>query len=134
MNPMQTHVKVLGTLHIVFGVLGVLIGLGLFALMGGIAGLVQMDGDPDAAVAVPILGGVGMVMLVIALVLSVPSIIGGVYLLHYKPWARILVIVLSILELLNVPFGTVLGIYGLWVLFTADGARLFEESGMAATV
>lgn len=29
MNPMQTHVKVLAILHIVFGALGVLIGLGI---------------------------------------------------------------------------------------------------------
>src|SRR5215467_8701560 len=113
MNPMQTHVKVLAILHIVFGVLGVLIGLGVFVLFGGVAGLVQHDNDPDAAEVVPILGAIGGFVLVV--------------LLSFQPWARILTIVLSILDLINIPFGTALGVYGLWVLFTAEGAQLFEQ-------
>src|SRR5213594_1673519 len=127
MNPMQTHVKVLAVLHIVFGALGVLIGLGVFAVMGGVAGLVHMDGDPDSAAVVPLLGIIGAFVLVILLVLSVPGIIAGVGLLSYQPWARILTIVLSVLHLLSIPFGTALGIYGLWVLFNTNGARLFEQ-------
>src|SRR5215471_18235120 len=102
MNPMQTHVKVLAILHIVFGVLGVLIGLGVLVLFGGL-------------------------VLVVLLALSVPGIVAGVGLLSFQPWARILTIVLSILDLLNIPFGTALGVYGLWVLFTAEGAQLFEQ-------
>jgi hypothetical protein len=132
LNPMETHVKVLAILHIVFGVLGVLIGLGVFALFGGIAGLVHMDGDPDAEVAIPILGAIGGLVLVILLVLSVPGIIAGIGLLSYQPWARILTIVLSIFDLLNIPFGTALGIYGLWVLLTTEGARLFEQPRLAS--
>ena len=130
MNPMQTHVKVLAVLHIVFGALGVLIGLGVFAFFGGIAGLVQLDHDPDAAVAVPLLGAIGGFVLIVLLVLSVPGIIAGVGLLSYQPWARILTIVLSILDLMSIPFGTALGIYGLWVLLTTEGARLFDQRGV----
>jgi hypothetical protein len=126
MDSMQTHVKVLGVLHIVFGILGILIGLGVMTLFGGLASIVQMEGDPDAATAVPILGAIGGVVLVVLLVLSIPGIIAGAGLLSFKPWARILMIVISILDLVNFPFGTALGIYGLWVLLTADGARLFE--------
>lgn len=126
MDSMQTHVKVLGVLHIVFGVLGVLIGVGIMVLFGGIASLVQMEGDPDAATAVPILGAIGGIVLVVLLVLSIPGIIAGAGLLSFKPWSRILMIVISILDLVNFPFGTALGVYGLWVLLTAEGARLFE--------
>ena len=36
-------------------------------------------------------------------------------------------IVVSLLELLNIPFGTALAVYGLWILYTADGARLFKR-------
>src|SRR6478672_933085 len=128
MNPMQTHVKVLAILHIVFGALGVLIGLGIFAFFGGIAGLIHMDHDPDAAFVVPMMGLIGGFVLIVILVLSIPGIIAGIGLLSYQPWARILTIVLSVLDLVSFPFGTALGIYGLWVLFTADGARIFERS------
>ena len=129
MDSMQTHVKVLGVLHIVFGVLGVLIGLGIFLFFGGIAGMAQMDGDPDAAMAIPILGAIGGIAFVVLLVLSVPGIIAGIGLLQFRPWARILTIVLSVLDLVHFPFGTALGVYGLWVMLTADGAKLFEPGG-----
>ena len=130
MNPMQTHVRVLAILHIVYGALGVLIALGIFAVFSGVAGLIQADGDPDAATVVPIMAAVGGFVLILLLVLSVPGIIAGVGLLSYQPWARILTIVLSIVDLLSIPFGTALGVYGLWVLFTAEGARLFEQRGV----
>jgi hypothetical protein len=123
---MRDHVKVLAILHIIFGILGVVIGLGVFAVMGGVAGIVHLDGDEDAAQVAPLLGVVGGFVLLILLVLSVPGIVAGIGLLSFQPWARILTIVLSILDLLNIPFGTALGVYGLWVLFTAEGARLFE--------
>jgi len=129
MNPMQTHVKVLAVLHIVFGALGVLVGLGIFVFFGGVAGLVQMDNDPDAAFVVPMMGAIGGFVLIVLLILSVPGIIAGIGLLSYQPWARILTIVLSILDLISIPFGTALGIYGLWVLFNTEGAQLFEQGG-----
>jgi hypothetical protein len=131
MNPMQTHVKILAILHIVFGALGVLVGLGIFAFFGGIAGLIHMDHDPDAAFVVPMMGAIGGFVLIVLLAVSIPGIIAGVGLMSYQPWARILTIVLSILELVSIPFGTALGIYGLWVLFNADGVRLFEQRGAA---
>src|SRR5215831_13684517 len=123
---METHVKVLAVLHIVLGALGVLIGLGVFA------GLVHLDADPDAAVAIPILGGIGEIVLIVLLVLSVPGIIVGVGLLSFRPWSRILAIVLSILHILNIPFGTAIDIYSLWVLFSNEGARFFEPRTVAS--
>jgi hypothetical protein len=42
-----------------------------------------------------------------------------------KSWARIGGIVLSIFDLLWVPLGTILGAYGLWVLFSKDSEQLF---------
>jgi hypothetical protein len=127
MNPMEQHVKIVGVLHIVFGALGVLIGVVVFAVMGGVAGLIQMDGDEDAAQVAPFLGVIGGIVFAFLLVLSVPGIIAGVGLLYFQSWARILTIVLSILDLLNIPFGTVLGIYSLWVLFKPEATRLFEQ-------
>ena len=134
MNAMQTHVKVLAILHIVFGALGVLIGLGVFAFFGGIAGLIRLDHDPDAALAVPMMGAIGAFVMIVLLALSIPGIIAGIGLVKYQSWARILTIVLSILDLVSIPFGTALGIYGLWVLFTAEGARLFEQQRMTSSV
>jgi hypothetical protein len=106
MNPMQTHVKVLAILHIVFGALGVLGGILVFAVMGGVASMVHFDRDPDAAAAIPLLGGIGAIVMVFLFLASIPGIVGGVGLLSYRPWARILIIVLSVLELIRRFLGT----------------------------
>lgn len=123
---MDTHLKVLAWLYIVFGILGSLLGLGLMALLG-IIGVAGAASDPDAWMAVPILGFTGVALGVFMLILSVPGIIAGAGLLKYRPWARILTIVLSALNLMNIPIGTILGIYGLWVMLSEDGSRLFVQ-------
>lgn len=123
---MDTHVKVLAALYIVFGILGSLFGLGMMALLG-VIGVAGAASDPDAWVAIPILGFTGVALGVFMLALSLPGIVAGIGLLKYRPWARILTIVLSALNLMNVPFGTILGIYGLWVMLSDDGSRLFVQ-------
>jgi hypothetical protein len=50
-------------------------------------------------------------------------------LLERQPWARILGIVLALLALIRIPFGTALGIYTLWVLLPESSGREYE--GMA---
>ena len=125
---MLTHVKVVAWLHIILGSLGVLIALLLLAVFGGIAGFVgSVDPSPDARVAVPMLGGLGGILFVVVALLSLPGIIAGLGLLKLAPWGRILGIVISALDLLNVPFGTALGIYGLWVLTQRETEALFAR-------
>jgi hypothetical protein len=110
------------------GGLGLLAGVAMFAMFGiaGIAGL-SANASADAPMALPVLGGVGALIFVIAIVLSAPGVIAGFGLLGYKPWARILTIVLSALHLLNLPFGTALGVYGLWVLLSREGEAMFRQ-------
>ena len=62
------------------------------------------------------------------MLLSLPSIIAGAGLLYYKPWARILTLILCFL-LIHIPFGTALGFYGFWVLLSKETLPLFENRG-----
>jgi hypothetical protein len=122
---MQTHVKVLAVLFIVFSALGVLFALGIGAIMG-VAGMAGAAADPeDAAIALPILGVTGSLLTIFFLAVSLPGLISGFALLTFKPWARVLGIVLCAIHLINIPFGTIFGIYGLWVLLNKDTERLF---------
>jgi hypothetical protein len=122
----QQHVKILAILNIVWGGLLVVAAVIVFAVMGGVAGLISRDVTGDAQAA-PVVGFIGLCVAVFLLVLSAPSIIAGVGLLKFQPWARILTIILSALHLLNIPFGTALGIYGLWVLLNAQTEPLFRQ-------
>ena len=123
---METHVKVLGTLNIVLGVLGMFGALAMVLVFGAAAA--GVSGDADAAVALPIIGLTGTAVVATAATVSLAGMIVGYGLYHFKPWARIAGIVLSIVSLMMLPFGTILGVYGLWVLFSKDGERLFAAA------
>ena len=122
---MDTHVKVLGALQIAFGAIGVMLAMLMMFVFGGAAGIVGASGDPEAAIAVPIIGLTGTALVVFLLLTSLPGVVIGIGLLRLRPWSRIAGIVISIIALMMVPFGTIVGAYGLWVLFSKDTERLF---------
>ena len=126
---MAQHVKILGILNCIYSGLIIVAGLIVLVVMGGIAGLVGVsDQSQDGAAAIPILGGIGGLIFIICLILGLPGLIGGIYLMQFRPWARILVIVLSALHLFSIPVGTALGIYGFWVLLKPETEQLFNRT------
>ena len=122
---MDIHVKVLGALQITFGAIGVMLALLMIFVFGGVAGIVGASGDPEAAFAVPIIGLTGTALVTFLLLTSLPGVVIGIGLLRFRPWSRIAGIVISIIALMMIPFGTIVGAYGLWVLFSKDTERLF---------
>ena len=129
---MDTHVRVLGVLNIALGVVGLIIAALMMIGVGGAAGIISASAEPEeAALAVPILSIVGGLVVAVVFAFSLPSVVTGIGLLYFKPWARILGIVLSAIALLGFPWVTLLGIYGLWVLFNKDTERLFAAGSAA---
>lgn len=132
---MRDHIKILGILNIVLGSLGALIGVLVMVAMGGLAtflawGVGDSASDIDGARAVaPWMGLLGVVIAGFIMTLSIPSIIGGWGLLKYKRWSRVLMIIVSALNLLHIPIGTALGVYGLWVLTNDQAVQLLETGG-----
>jgi len=126
---MDTHVKVLGVLFIALSALGVCAALVLMAVFGLSAGIVGAAADgSDAAIALPIIGLTGTALVLFMLLISLPGLIAGWGLLKFRPWARIVAIVLSAIHLINIPFGTIMGVYGLLVLLNNETERLFIPS------
>lgn len=126
---MDTHVRVLGVIHIALGVLGLIVAALMLIGLGGAAGIISASADPDdAAIAIPILSVAGTALVVVLFAFALPSVITGIGLLYFKSWARILGIVLSAIALLGFPWITLLGVYGLWVLFSRDTERLFSPA------
>ncbi len=130
---MDTHVKVLAVLEIAMSAFGLLGALVLMLIFGGVMGIVGATGDADATFAMPFIGLTGMALIGFLLTLSVPGFVVGIGLLKHRPWARIGGIVISIVGLAAVPFGTVLGVYGLWVLFSKETEALFAARESART-
>ncbi len=121
---MREHIRILAILNIVLGALGL---LAVIAICGvaGIAGIIAGHLPVIRPFAIPILGVILAAVCLVVLVLSLPGIIAGIGLLNLRPWARTLAIVLSVLNLVHVPLGTALGIYGLWVLLQEETERIF---------
>jgi hypothetical protein len=124
---MQRHIRILAILHIVLSSLGIFAGLIAMLVLGGLGAFVRMsDQTPDNFVAGGVLGLIGMIVMIVIFAVSIPGLIAGIGLLSYQPWARILTIIISAVELPAFPLHTALGIYGLWVLLSNEGSALFS--------
>lgn len=124
---MQQHVSFVGALHVGFGILGLLGALAVYLVLRFAYGFVEYD--PIASQILPFIGNT---VALIILFFSSLGIIGGIGLFSYRPWARILVLIVSAINCLNVPIGTAKGIYSIWVLMHRDTIDLFEPEKRAA--
>lgn len=123
---MKTHVTAVAVFQIGLSILGLLIA---FIVLAGtfLPGLIVLgvDGDPEP---ISILVPIGCTVASFIIIFSLPGLVGGIGLMNYRPWARILVLILAVLGLFNFPFGTFVGIYTLWVLLNEETAELFMEN------
>ena len=120
---MQKHVTLVGALLVgysAFQVLGGLIAV-LFIIGGGLlGGVISEEG-----IVLGITFFVGATIGTWILLVSVPGIIAGVGLLRRRTWGRYLALVMSVIWLLNIPIGTAIGAYSIWVLVQDETAKLF---------
>jgi hypothetical protein len=117
---MDIHVKTLGLLNILFGVFGLLLSLTVFAFYGGPMSIYSSVDDT-------VVGALLATTAVFHVLLAIPCIVGGFYLRSFAEWARGVLIVTSALNILNIPIGSVIGGYGLWVLLTEETDPLFSN-------
>jgi len=107
---MQKHVRILGWLHIVMGTLDLLIGLAMVGLFSGVG---VLSGDPAAFGMMTFMGGFFGTL---ALVVAIPNFIVGVGLLRdWGGWVLVLAVVLGLLNMTKVPWGTAIALYTFWI-------------------
>lgn len=111
---MRKHVRILGWLHIILGVIDLLIGLMAFGILSGLGLLAGItSGD---AVAFGILSAIGGFAGAFMLIMALPNFLCGLGLLrNWGGWVIILAVVLGLFNLLKVPYGTAIAIYTFWI-------------------
>jgi hypothetical protein len=124
---MKDHIKVIGILWIVFGALWLLLAVFALLVFLGVAMIPNVE-----SISPGILRLIGIIASAFLGLLGLPQIIGGLGLVAHKEWARILILVLAFIALVNVPFGTALGIYTMIVLFHPETVKLFQGPAPAA--
>lgn len=120
-SKMRKHVTIVGALHIGFGILGLIGALALFFALNFAKGFVSGEEIPNM-----VLGFLSLSLPLLVGFMSTLGLVGGIGLLSYQPWARYLVIVVAALGCLNIPIGTLKGVYSLWVLLQDETIKLFE--------
>ena len=119
---MEKHINVVAALHIGMAFLGVILGITVMVVFSLIGNLVD---DQKANLILHLIGKIGAIFLFL---LSIPGLIAGIGLFRRKEWARILTLIVSVLNLLNFPFGTIAGVYSFWVLVQEETVALFKKS------
>ena len=119
---MGKHINIIGSLYITCSIFILIAAFAVnyFVPMAG-----EISGNSEAMRITSIVGeSIGIFLFIIAL----PGFICGYGLLTKKSWSRIFGIILSCLSLIIIPFGTAIGIYGLWTLFKDETQDLLSSS------
>jgi hypothetical protein len=124
---MSSHVDFAGVLFIVWGLLTALIGLSTLALGVGAAAIITSAsyGGGGGQVAAGLTAAAFAVLAIIAIVWGIAHVATGIWLRRRQPWARLLALMLSSVDLLLLPYGTALGCYALWVLLNEEVKKAF---------
>jgi hypothetical protein len=124
-NRVAGHVRLLGMFWLAISAFRLIPGLFLVSIF--------RHGFPLFAPGIPdfvhgAMRGIGGLILAGAVL----GIVAGWGLLERQPWARMMAIVLGCFSLFDMPFGTALGIYTLWVLLPARSEEEYRRIARTA--
>lgn len=117
------HVRLLGILWLALSAFRLMPGLVLLAFVRN--RFMPPEMPPFVFNFFPLIGGIFLITGIIGLAV-------GIGLLTRQPWARMLAIVFGCLNLPDLPFGTALGIYTLWVLLPARSEQEYRAEARVA--
>jgi hypothetical protein len=127
----RDHVRLVGILWMAYSALHVVAGVLIIVAYTLFGHIIRIPNGPPPEVTVwlrPLLSLIGWLILAKA----AAGFIAGWGLLQRQEWARIFALVVGFIALLNVPLGTALGIYTLWVLLPSQSDEEYKALAQAA--
>jgi hypothetical protein len=121
----QGNLHLLGILWLAISAFNTIGGVILYVLANTLFAHLHEMGAPEAPTAFlrPLLSVLGIFVLAKAAC----GFIAGWGLMQREPWARVIALVLGFVSLFNVPFGTAVGVYTLWVLLPAQSQEEYDS-------
>ncbi|MFN2165349.1 MAG: hypothetical protein ACK2U9_03725 [Anaerolineae bacterium] len=120
---LRQHVTIVALLQILPSVLILLLAGFAFLFLAGIGAFVGESGVFGILLVVGAAAGAFLG------VLALPGIFAGMGLLLRKEWGRFLALLVGVLGLVNIPVGTLIGIYTVWVLMQDEAGPYFGGTG-----
>ena len=124
---MRAHLQFTAFLFFLGGALFAAAALLAPSLFTATATAIAESGEEGADVGAALVAWTGRTVAVGGAVLAVPSLLCGWGILRRHSWSRWLGIFLAALAVVQVPIGTIVGGYILWVLLSARFEPWFEE-------
>jgi hypothetical protein len=118
---MKKHVTFVAALHIGFSIIGIFGAFALFFIFRFAGSFVE-----DVDVANYVLHFIGIFLPFVIISVSIFGLLGGIGLLGYRKWARIIILIVSAADCVNIPLGTLVGIYSIWTLMQDESVKLFN--------
>ena len=123
----QSHVRLAALLWLAFSAFNTIGAIILFIVATTFFPHMQDFGVP-ANVPVHFLVPLLTVIAILLFAKAAVGFLAGWGLLQHERWARILALVLGFIALFtNIPFGTALGVYTMWVLLPTESEREYEK-------
>jgi hypothetical protein len=119
------HVRLLGLFWLALSAFNTIASIVLYVIANTLLAHMGQMGVPEAPTSFlrPLLSVIALLLLAKAAC----EFIAGWGLLQHEPWARVIVLVLAFLSLFtNIPLGTALGIYTMWVLLPAQSEQEYD--------
>ena len=123
----RRNILILSTVHIIFNGLCILI-----ASYHLISAYRNGSSSENLVVKNTIMIGKFAYSDIMLFLIALLGLLGAIELLKWKRWARIVVLIVGFFQLANIPVGTILGIYTLWILLKKDTRQLFAD-GLSAS-
>ncbi|HWF10705.1 MAG TPA: hypothetical protein VG297_19690 [Bryobacteraceae bacterium] len=122
---MSANRRLLGILWLAISAFRLIPGVAILIIFGNGGGPLPAD-VPDFVLGVIQIAGYCF------LAFAAVGFLAGWGLLASEPWSRLLAVLLGAFSLIDIPFGTALGIYTLWVLLPAESEAEFRQLGSSA--
>jgi hypothetical protein len=120
----QEHSRLVGLFWLAVSAYNTVSAAVLYVLANTLFAHMRELGAPEAPTSFlrPLLSVIAILLLAKAAI----GFLAGWGLLQREKWARILALVMAFISLFNIPFGTAVGVYTLWVLLPSESEREYE--------